>query len=75
MCSFYKNLAVKADRRTNLSPCEVLDCSDPSLDAAVRVAVSDRILFVHDFGWDLCVPAPCFTSMMLGSWSLCSITF
>ena len=54
----FLNGAVEADRRTNLSFCEVLDCANLPLDGLncwlnAAVAVSDWTLFVHDFGWDL----------------------
>ena len=57
------DLAAKTDCRTDLSFCEVLGCTDPSLDclagsldASVEVAVSDWTLFVDNFGWACVCP-------------------
>ena len=72
---------VKACRPTDLSFGVVLDCTDlyfdglvGSHDAAVGVA-SPTGLSSYTISFRMCVPALCLTSMLLGSWSLCSITF
>ena len=71
--------AVEGHRRTDLSFCEILDCTNLSLDCSIGsidarlgVAVSDKTFFVNDSGQNVCAS---FVFDVRGAWLLVALWY